>query len=246
MTGGPAALQASPARAFSARIISTKQETPGVKTFRLEVPRDFQFIPGMWVMLRLPGRPKPSRAYSLASSPFERGAVEISFNQVGEFTRKLSGLKAGDRVELQGPYGKWRYSDEARHGVLISGGTGITPFRSICRYALERGLPNKLSLFYSSKTPADILYREELEEFRRKGVQVYLTITRPEDMGPGDNWTGPTGRLDVAVLSKQIADLAEADYFLCGPVSLVEGFTKALLEKGIPRDRIHYEKWGDY
>ncbi len=237
-----AALKASPPRHFSSRILSITDECANVKTFRLEVPEDFSFIAGMWVMINLPGKPKPSRAYSMSSSPFQKGSIEISLSHVGEFTSHLFELKEGDLLELKGPYGKWVYRDDARHAVLISGGTGLTPFRAMARYLLASGLPNKITILYSAKTPQDILYRSDLAALRCAGLRVYTTITRPQ----GQSWNGPTGRLDTDVVKSQVPDWLSAHYYLCGPISLVEDFTKALEGQGVTRAQIHYEKWGDY
>lgn len=241
-----AAIIASRPRTLQSRVLKAAEECREVRSFRLEVPEDFSFVPGMWVMLNFPDSPKLARAYSISSSPFEKGYIETSANKVGPLTSRLFELKEGETLTLRGPYGKWIYQDDLRHAVLISGGTGITPLRSMCRYVLERKLPNKLTLLYSSKTPSEILYRGELARFAEQGIKVYLTVTRPQAMKPGEAWGGPTGRLDIDVISREVEDFSEARYYLCGPISLVEDLTAALLAAGIPRKRIRYEKWGDY
>lgn len=226
---------------FPARVLSTADECADVRTFRLEVPADFSFIAGMWVMVNFPDAPQESRAYSMSSSPLQRGAIEISLNKVGGFSARMFVLKAGDTVELKGPYGKWRYDDEIEHAVLISGGTGLTPFRAMGRYVIEKGLPNKISILYSVKTPDAILYAKDLDAFRAAGFTVYVTVTRG-----GECWKGPTGRIDVGVIQKQVPDWATADYFFCGPKSLIDELSAALETQGVARENIHREKWGDY
>lgn len=235
----------SPPRDFPSRVLGVVEECAGVRTFRLAVPPDFSFAPGMWVMLRFSEEPKLSRAYSISSSPAASGHIEISFNRVGALTRRLFALKGGEVLDLKGPYGKWRYRDDP-HAVLISGGTGLTPFRSMCRYALEKGLPNRLTLLYSAKTPAAILYRRELSDFSRAGIKVHITITRPQAMGPEETWNGPTGRLGIDSVAREVPDFLSACYYLCGPKSLVRDFTNGLLAKGVSRERVRYETWGDY
>lgn len=242
----PAAPPSSPPRAYRSRLLNVRDECAGVKTFRLEVPRSFSFIPGMWVMLRFPDGPNHARAYSIASSPCEKGCVEISLNKVGPLTARLFELKRGETLDLKGPYGKWLFNDEAEHAVLISGGTALAPFRSMCRYALDKRLPNRLTLLYSAKTPSDILYRRELEGFAKAGIKVYVTITRPQAMDSGEAWGGPTGRLGPEVIEREVPGFLEAWYFVCGPTTLVKDITEALRQKGIPRARIRSEKWGDY
>ncbi|MBI3552868.1 MAG: FAD-dependent oxidoreductase [Elusimicrobia bacterium] len=229
-------------RHFAAKVLSVADECSGVKTFRLAVPPEFSFVPGMWVMVHFADEPRVTRAYSMSSCPLQRDSIEISLNRVGDFTARMFALQPGDELGLAGPYGKWRYRDEERHAVLISGGTGLTPFRSMGRYVLEKKLANKLSILYSVKTPADILYAEDLEAFKAAGIKVYTTVTRPQDV----HWNGPVGRLDIATVKSQVQDWKEASYYLCGPKSLVVDFTEGLQREGVPRERIHYEKWGDY
>lgn len=232
-----------PALSFTSKLLAVRDECPGVKTFRFEVPPDFSFIPGMWLMLNFKDDLKTSRAFSISSSPFEKGSVELSVMTVAGFTTRLSGLRPGEEMALRGPYGKWLYPDDTPHAVLISGGTGITPFRSICRYVLEKKLPNRLTVLYSAKTPADILYRDELARWSAAGIKVYVALTRPEE---SHEWKGPTGRITMDVVRREVPDLAQAVFFLCGPNKLVEDLSRGLREAGIDPAHIRHEKWGDY
>ncbi len=229
-------------RHFASKVLAVADECAAVKTFKLSVPDDFSFLPGMWVMINFPDQPKVTRAYSMSSSPLQKGSIEISLNKVGDFTVRMFALKSGDEIQLAGPYGKWRYRDEDRRAVLISGGSGLTPFRSMGRYVLDRKIPNKLSILYSARTPADILYAKDLEIFKSAGIKVHVTITR----GEGQSWNGPAGRLSMETVRKEVERWDEAAYYLCGPKTMVSEFTAALESAGIARERIHYEKWGDY
>ncbi len=231
------------AASFASRLLEVRDECAGVKTFRFEVPGDFTFVPGMWLMLNFPDDPKTSRAFSLSSSPFEKGAVELSAMKVAGFSTRLFGLRPGDALTLRGPYGKWLYVDDTPHAVLISGGTGITPFRAICRYVLEKKLPNRLTLLYSAKTPADIVYRDELARWQAAGIKTYVTVTRPEE---APVWKGPTGRITMDVVRREVPDLDQAVFFLCGPNKLVEELSAGLRAAGVDATRIRREKWGDY
>lgn len=235
------------AATFETRVEKIVQETPDVRTLRLRLPDNagFEFVAGQWAMLSFPAEPDLHRAYSMASSPLEREAVEISFNEVGEFSSKLFRLRPGDRLLLKGPYGKWHYSDDVAHAVLISGGTGITPFRSIVRYVLDKGLANRVTVLYSARTPSRILYRPELEDAAKRGnIRVEFTVTRPQD-APGESWRGRVGRIDVEFIRRAVPDFDEAVYFLCGPNALVDEVTRALLENGVDRHRIRREHWGE-
>ena len=163
--------------------------------------------------------------------------------KVAGFSTRLFGLRPGDALTLRGPYGKWLYVDDTPHAVLISGGTGITPFRAICRYVLEKKLPNRLTLLYSAKTPADIVYRDELARWQAAGIKTHVTVTRPEE---AHVWKGPTGRITMDVVRREVPDLDQAVFFLCGPNKLVEELSAGLRAAGVDATRIRREKWGDY
>lgn len=210
-------------------LLAVVTECEGVKTFRLSVPDAFTFLPGMFVLLHFEDAPKVSRAYSISSSPHEKGYVEVTLNKVGDFTQRLFALKRGDRIGLRGPYGKWLYTDDLARAALISGGTGITPFRSMARYALSKGLPNELSIFHCADAVSERLFQGELAEFSRRGIKVH-------------------SRADITVdlLRGKLRDFAATHFFLCGPDSLVEGLSRDLAAAGIPPGQVHREKWGDY
>ena len=126
---------------FEATVLEARDEARGAKTLQLSAPRGFDFVPGQWVMLHFPGGdPKDRRAYSLASSPTQKGSIELTVGLAGDFTTRLFSLKEGDKLMVRGPFGKWLFDESAARSVLVSEGTGVTPFRSMCRYAIERGL----------------------------------------------------------------------------------------------------------
>jgi len=201
------------------------------------------------MMFHFPGAPKVTRAYSIASSPLEEGYIDIALNEVHAFTARMFSLRRGETLLAHGPYGKWVYEDHIPHAVLISGGTGITPIRGIVRYVLGKGLPNRLTILASARTPADLLYREESAEWsRRPNIRVVHTITRPHLLAPHEKWDGPTGRIDLAMVKAAVpeTDFPKAHFYMCGPNQLIEALAGALSADGVPRERIRYEKWGKF
>ncbi len=231
----------------SARVIGAYDESgAGVRTFRLTVAADFEFRPGMWVMLQFPDRAEKASAYSISSSPFERGYIEISLCKVGPLSERLFALSGGETLLLRGPFGKWVYDDEARNAALITDGTGLAPYRSMARYVLDKKLQNSLTIFHSARTPDLFFYEKDLTRFEESGIKVYRTITHPELMTPQQSWSGPRGVIDIGVLRREVADFPSSHFYLCGPKTLVESLDRDLLAAGIPQERIRYEKWGDY
>ena len=230
---------------ISTQVVDVREEGVGAKTIRLAVPPDFSFTPGMWVMVQFPDKREHAGAYSISTSPFEKGYIEISLCKAGALSERLYCLRGDETLLLRGPYGKWIYHDDVGHAVLISDGTGVTPFRSMARYALAKKLPNKITILYSTRTPGSFLYRDELERFKASGIDVYLTVTHPEEAA-GQAWNGPRGPIDIGVIERQVPGFSKAVYYLCGPQGLVENLTSELLKRRVPQNHIRYEKWGDY
>ena len=221
---------------------SVRQETPSVKTLRMRLPEgvSFSFLPGQWVQLHFPGEAKEKRAYSICSSPLDHRAIELTFANAGKFTARLFETKPGDRLAIEGPYGRWTYSGDASHAVVVTGGTGIAPVRSMARFVIDHKLDRRLSIFYSSKTEEEIVYRSELADWEKHpNIRVHTTLTRGK-------WNGAHGRIDLETISNAVGDLLEPVYYLCGPNALVEAIFQALLGAQVPRERIHREKWGEF
>lgn len=225
-------------RPFTAKILEAREECRNVKTFRLSVPDWFSFVPGQWAMFHFADDPKLQRAYSISSSPLVRGHIEISLNDVGPFTDRLFKLRGGETLEAKGPYGKWVYKGEP-NAVLVSGGTGVTPFRAMGLYHMEAKLPGKLTILHSAKTREDILYKSDFARFRAHGIKEYTTLT-------GETWEGPMGRLTPDIVARETPGFPDADFFFCGPNAFVKELVAGLAAKGVPDERLHREKWGDY
>lgn len=211
-------------------------ELPGGET----VP----FEPGQFVRLRFPGETE-WRDYSLCTAPPARGSFRVAVAKAGRFTERLLALGSGAALEAEGPMGSWFYRDERRPVVLVCGGAGITALKAIAEHLLGRGLPTPVSVFYSARTPDDIVFREDLATYPKKGVPVTVTVTRPQDAPAGERWNGPVGRLTASLIQERTPAFAESVFYLCGPASLVTGLRDALLAKGVSRERLRYDSWID-
>lgn len=234
---------------FSPKLLSARDEGPGVRAFRFESPSGFKFVPGQFLMFHFADDPKTWRAYSVCSSPASApNYFEVAVGMVGAFSDRLGALKPGGEhgLVVRGPFGKWVYDGSDAHAVLVSGGTGVTPFRAMCLLKTDLALPNRLTLVCSGKTPAQLPFLSEHGTWRRAGIAVHATITRPQDLKPGERWDGATGRIDAETLSRVVADFAAATFYICGPNKMVQELREGLQAKGVPAEKIRTEKWGDY
>lgn len=229
------------------KLIKIIDETHDTKTFRAEIPKDadIDFFSGQFFMVRFEDSNVFKRAYSIASSPTDKGFLDITMNLVGEFTKKLWKCSIGDILIFIGPYGKFFFNEDMKQDlVLIGGGLGITPLRSIIRYCNDNKLPNKISLIYSVKTPADIVYRQELENLKEKNLNYdfMFTVTRPK---PGHKWEGMTGRIDVTLLKRHINDMENSLFFVCGPLQFAKSIISLLQGLGAKKEQIKADIWGE-
>ncbi len=231
-------------KTYQSRVLRIFEECESVRTFRFEIPSDFSFVPGMYLKVSLPGLPGVERDFSISSSPSDEGYVEVTCRRVASSTGRLFTIAVGDAVTLKGPFGKWLYEESPTGAVLIGGGGGIAPLRSMARYELSRGRSGKITFFYSARTPSDIIFRGELQKFTKAGMQVRVTITRPEAMKAGESWEGAIGRLDATRILSEIPDSRECLFYLCGPMNMVAELSAGLAAQGVARERIRSENWG--
>lgn len=225
---------------FSPKLVSARDLSEGVRLFRFASPPGFAFIPGQFVMFHFADDPKTWRAYSVCSAVADAPRFfEVAVGMVGAFSDRLGALKPGDEGGLvcRGPFGKWTW-DGTGHAVLLSGGTGITPFRAMA--LLGKG---RVTVCYSARTANTLLFREEYELWRKKGAKVFPRVTRPLE---GEDWSGETGRwTPMAAIAAAGHDPA-AVYYFCGPKELVTELRSGLAAAGVPEAQLRTEKWGDY
>jgi ferredoxin-NADP reductase len=224
---------------FSPVLLSARDEAPGVRTFRFASPKGFAFTPGQFLMFHFADDAKTWRAYSLCSSPHAAGEhFEVTVGMVGAFSERLGGLKPGQEggLVVRGPFGKWIWNGDG-HAVLVSGGTGITPFRAMA--LLGKG---RLTICCSAKPPAGLRYTNESAGGRKTGVNVNDRVTQP---GAGTNQGEKIGRWTAADVFAAANDAA-AVYYLCGPKAMVGEIKDGLQRLGVAPENIKTEKWGDY
>ena len=223
---------------FSPILQSAADAAPGVRLFRFVSPPGFIFTPGQFLMFHFDGDPKTWRAYSLCSSPAKSGDhFEVTIGMVGAFSLRLGQLQPGVEGGLvaRGPFGKWVYNGTDTHAVLVSGGTGLTPFRAMCLLKAEGGLAGKITLCCSAKTQEGLLYRAEYDGWRQNGINVNEKVTQ---CGAGSRWT--------AAMVFAAANDAAAVYYLCGPDGMVKEMSAGLKALGVGDANLRIEKWGDY
>ena len=209
---------------------------------------DFSFRAGMYVQIETPiydGLADPVyRAYSVASPPSERRFVELIVRRVPRgicttYVHEL--LLVGDRLKLNGPYGDFYLRETPAESVFIAGGSGLAPFESILADMAERGIEKKVTLFFGAVSRRDLYDLEILQQYegRVPGFRAVPALSRPT---PEDRWEGETG-LITDVVARHYPSMEGMEGYLCGSPGMIDACIKVLSEKGIPEDRIYFDKF---
>jgi ferredoxin-NADP reductase len=231
-----------------ATAVAVTDETPSVRTIELSVPEWGGHRAGQHLDVRLTAEDgyTAERSYSIASAPGEAVTLTVERLDDGEVSPYLTqDLRAGDAIEIRGPIGGYFVWDGDQSGplLLVAGGSGVVPFRSILRHRARIGSTAPVRLLYSARSLADVIYHAELdgEGGPDSGVEVIYTLTRQQP----PRWTGRSGRVSPAMLA-EVAWPAAAEplAFVCGPTPFVESVAAALVGLEYPAARVKTERYG--
>jgi ferredoxin-NADP reductase len=236
------------------------RETASAVTLLLEVadwagPGAGQHRAGQHVDIRLTADDgyQAERAYSIASAPGEPLAITVERLDDGEVSPYLTGtLQPGYPFELRGPIGGWFAwpGDDPRPLLLLAGGSGIVPLMSMIRTHSQFRAPVPIRLIYSARTPADVIYQEELSQQQRVSP---LTITylytrsgwAARGITPARDAQSYTTRLNAKILAETaFPPTAYPATFVCGPSGFVEAASSLLVAAGHAPGAIKTERFG--
>jgi sulfhydrogenase subunit gamma (sulfur reductase) len=226
---------------YAARLQELRVETRDVKTLRLvfqdaKIAEAFSFRPGQFVELSVAGEGEAT--FCLASSPEERGYVECSVKRVGLVTEAIHRLDPSALVGLRGPYGNSFPLEqmEGRDLVFVAGGIGLAALRSLIKVVVAQ--PQKygsILILYGARSVADLVYREELEQWRsRKDLKTVLTV---DPGGESADWKGEVGFVP-AVLEKLNPGRKNTTVITCGPPIMIRYVLAALDKMGFDPEAV--------
>ena len=167
-------------------------------------------------------------SFSRAHSEIE---LRISIKNSGDFTSKIQDVKRGTPIIIEGPLGTF-HKDRIKNKnvVLIAGGIGITPIRSLIE-ELTLDPSKGITLIYSVKEDNDIVFREELNALKEKHHTHYYHISNRQ------------GHITEDKLRNIVLNPTTTDFFVCGPPGMTNNIITILRKIGVPKRRIHYEKF---
>ena len=197
----------------------------------------------------------PIRHFTIASSPTEDFIMISTRIRDTPYKKRLSSLEEGAKVKVRGPEGKFvLHEDYSKAAVLLSGGIGVTPFRSMIKYATDKQLPLKINMFDSNRDQANILYKNEFDEClnTNRNLKIIYTITAAEEQGQApssSSWKGERGIINKTILTKFLttSELNNSVFYVCGPPGMLKAMQNLLQDDlHIPKERIKVEEFTGY
>lgn len=223
-------------------IVEVRPEADTVFSLAL-APKGFKlpaFHPGQVAWLTVRSSPFSMRRwpFSISSSAENHKRVEFAIKELGDFTKTVKNLKRGETVYVDGPFGSYDITHPSVKGiVLLAGGIGIAPAISIIRTLRDRQDKRPLYLFFGSHVVEHLTFDREI---RANPTVKYVPVVET----PTPDWKGDTGFITTAILKRELPqNYRELDYFVCGPLPMITAMERSFKELGIPKERIHTEKF---
>jgi Na+-transporting NADH:ubiquinone oxidoreductase subunit F len=238
-------------REYRVRVERMEDLTPRIRGLHLKIiePEEgITFKAGQYVQLEVPKYKRTSgpeyRAYSIASDADRHDRLELVITRVPEgavTTYVHEHLKEGEELWATGPYGEFYLRDSKRDILLIATGSGMAPIKAILHQLANRGIERKTTFFFGARTKRDLYYVDQLKAWEKTMPQFRFipTLSRAAEE---DRWEGETGRV-TDLIRKYLSDRPEVDVYICGAPPMVESSVALLSEKGVPEDRIFYDKF---
>ncbi len=214
-----------------------------------------------WRALKVASAEPVSRAYSIASTPAETAIGRLVLNirlavpppaapndaPPGIVSSYLFGLAAEQRIIVSGPFGDFRVRETEREMVLIAGGVGMAPMRSIIFDELERKHTGRtISFWYGARSKSDVFYAEEFSALAEQHPNFTWTVAL-SDPDPADPWPGPAGFIHEVVHRSHLQPHPapeECEFYLCGPPLMIHAVMNMLEDIGVDRDAIFFDDFG--
>lgn len=229
--------------------LKKEQITADAWTFSFKKPKGFKYTAGQYIKIKLPINAPDSRGvsryFTLSSSPTEEFLSITTRIMKSSFKIALSEISQNSRVEMRGPWGDFVLDISAslentrdRQGkqvVMIAGGIGLTPYRSMIKYVVDMKLPFRIIMIVSYRNEKDILFKEELEGIQKKNNNIQIVTTISE---PGASWRGDKGRINIKLLQKKLASFNNKAYYIAGPDPMIAVIARMLGSEGVVKDQI--------
>ena len=219
--------------------------------FLFRRPQGFTFTAGQamdWTLINPPETDSEGavRTFTIASAPSDPDVMFATRLRDTAFKRVLQRMPIGAGVEAEGPDGSFTlHADATRPAVFLTGGIGITPFRSIIRDAVSRKLSHPLWLFYSNNRPEDAAFLQEFEQLAKTAPSLHFVPTMTDMPKSKQAWGGVTGLIDKKMIADRLS-LTGPIFYIAGPPAMVTAMRDMLSAAGIASADIRTEEFAGY
>ncbi|MGA2776473.1 MAG: 2Fe-2S iron-sulfur cluster-binding protein [Steroidobacteraceae bacterium] len=214
---------------------------------RLPIVEDLEFEPGQYIDIMLPGGRR--RSFSIASPPHDAKLLELHVRRVpgGEFTERLFHEQTRQSLlNIEGPLGQFVYRPVAAPQpaapiLMVGGGTGLAPLKSIWRHILEQGIDRSITLYWGVRSERDLYAQRELEQLALQASRFRYIPVLSEPQG---SWTGRRGWVHEAVL-EDFGTLSGFDIYASGPPAMIAAVRREFALRGADPARLFFDSF-DY
>ncbi len=217
--------------------------------FVFPLAQKISFLPGQYMEWTLPHSNPDSRGnrryFTIASSPTENSLhLGIKFYGNGSsYKKSMLQMSQGSKIVGAQLFGDFTLPKNVNEKlVFVAGGVGITPYRSIIKYLLDKNEKRDIILLYSNKIESEIMYQDIFEQAEEKiNLKTIYTLTEESSA----SWKGKRGRIDDKMI-EEIPDWKERTFYLSGPHPMIVGFEQTLKNLGISSDKIKIDFFPGY
>ena len=219
------------------KLINKKEIAQGVWEIGFDIRnKNFSFKAGQYVRLVLlnsdiDDTKGPARLFSISSSPNNKEQLDITF-RISEsgYKKTLASMPIGAEAEFEGPWGRFVLPKNTETPIMfVAGGTGITPFLSMMRFATEEKLPYAITLLYASRDKHSIAYLSELKKLVKLNSKLKIHFV--------------AGLIDEKLIRKNYQKNSDAPFYISGPPAMVDYVRNIFQDIKAPEENIYYEEW---
>ena len=252
-SAAPAAVIPSPSwPVFETPLLGRETVADRTMSFHFAKPVGWSYRAGQFVDITLLDPPETDaegnlRGFSISSAPREDVITITTRLRDTAFKRVLQAVPFGTLVKVEGPFGDLRLHHAARPAVLLAGGIGITPFRSILVETIGGGaLRYPVVLFHANRRPEDAAFADEFRSLAHRDPNLTFVPTMTAMPGSGYAWDGERGHIDAAMLRRHVDGLVDPIYYIAGPPGMVQALRTMLIASGVDEDDVRIEEFTGY
>lgn len=248
LVGNVVTFALNPNRSVILNFIRQQKEAEGIYSYFFRSPKHFNFKAGQYMEWTLPGVSfdgRGNRRYlTIASAPTEPNimfSLRLPENP-SSFKSSLSKLRHGEVVLASQLAGSFTLPAEAGQPlVLVAGGIGVTPFRSMIKYLIDKGDKRPIKLLYFANTADEIAFKPLFDEASQLGLKAHYVIKDPPS-----GWRGPTGQANAELFSQLVPEPQTQRFYISGPQGFVASVRQILLASGVSPDHIKTDFFPGY